>query len=183
MALSKVQSMMKGGKSIDALGSLYDDAFSLYGKFEGAADFQGRHRSLELVIVNGTSYDLEHVEEYFATGTSYEHIKSVCIEPGTAGLAFVTNRQGKWEGVCGSMRFAIKGTKKYLIIGFTNPECGCYKTSIQVCGSDKPVDYGYEQAFDDKLKNKRQSGFHLVARLGSPKQGGMKLMEYQIMED
>lgn len=95
MALSKVQSMMKGGKSIDSLGSLYDDAFSLYGKFEGAADFQGRHRSLELVIVNGTSYDLEHVEEYFATGTSYEHIKSVCIEPGTAGLAFVTNRQGK----------------------------------------------------------------------------------------
>ena len=103
------------------------------------------------------------------------------IKLGKAAVAFVANRQGSFmTGVSGGLRFEIEGTGKYLVIGFTNPYMGSYKTSIHVCGSDKTAKYGYDHAENDSIKFDKEQGFLLVALLGEAKKGAIKLMEYKI---
>lgn len=179
---AEIRAAMEAGKSsIDAVGGLYDSALSVYGRFDGAKELKDRHRSLELVVVNGTSNNLKYNDEHFDSGTWFESLKPLVIQPGKAAVAFVANRQGSFmTGVAGGLRFEIEGTGKYLVIGFTNPHMGSYKTSIHVCGSDKPAKYGYDHAEDDSIKFYKEQGFLLAARLSKAKKDAMKLMEYAI---
>lgn len=179
--LAEIQAAIEAGKSsINAVGGLYDSALSVYGRFDGARQLKDRHRSLELVV-NGTSNNLKYDGEYFDSGTWFESLNPLVIQPGKAAVAFVANRQGSFmTGVSGGLRFEIEGTGKYLVIGFTNPYMGSYKTSIHVCGSDKTAKYGYDHAENDSIKFDKEQGFLLVALLGEAKKGAIKLMEYKI---
>ena len=154
----------------------------LYGTLEESEDLKSRHRSLELVLVNGTTKPIRFHSEYFAHGTWFTQPNKLVTQPGSTSVSFIATT-GDWYGVAGGMRYIIEGTGKYLIIGFTNPDSGCYKTFIQ-CTSDAHLKakHGYNHSFDDKVKFKREEGYTLAALIGEAKKGAMKLMEFIISE-
>lgn len=178
----------KAGKSIvETVDGVYDLGKKIYtdtsGTLEGATEFKDRHRSLELTIVNGINRDLEfeNGSDYFNSGTWYTSLQPLVIKPGTAALGFVANRQGSiLTGVTGGLRLGIKGKDYALFLGFTNPQFGCYKTSIHVWPKTRSAEDAYLAASDDSIKCCTEHGYFLRATLEQPKEGGMKRMEYVI---
>ena len=175
--LKHIQTTAQAGKSV-----VNSDTFeleSLYGNIDESSVFKGRYRSLELAIINGTTHNLRFDSEYFYSGTWFCSPDKLVVKPGSGTVALVANRAGSAYGVTGGWRWKIEGTTKYVVMGFTNPSVGCYKTSIQ-CTSDKSVtaESGYDCAYDDSVKFKTENGFILSALLGQAKRGGDKLIEY-----
>lgn len=133
---------------------------------DGARELKNRARSMELVIANGSKYPLKFCQEYFSSGTWFSQ-PDLNVAPGDATIATVANRQGSvLTGVTGGMAWEIVGTRKYLILGFTNPCMGSYKTWIDVL--DRPdAKYGYDHSKDDSVKMYTKEGFALLAQLKS----------------
>ena len=93
--MAEIRAAIEAGRSvIDAVSGLYDSAINFYGKFEGALEFKNRHRSLELVIINGCSKEIKFSNEHFDSGTWFVSPKPLDLKPGEASIAYVANRQG-----------------------------------------------------------------------------------------
>ena len=143
--------------------------------------FAGRTRSLELAVLNHSGdATLTFVEDYFCTGTWVDRIQSP-IKYNDTGIGSVASTEGSWfEGVTGGMMFKIEGKKltKYLIIGFTNPYAGCYKTYISI--SDRPLGakYGYDNAEDDSDKCTTTGKFKVEALITPALFGADKEMRF-----
>ena len=73
--------------------------------------------------------------------------------------------------------------RKHLIIGFTNPLMGGYKTFISVTKDPSlGARHGYEMAKNNKHKFKTVEGFNVEAYLTSPAEGGSKQMMFTISD-
>lgn len=162
-----------------------------YGKM-----FSRRFRSLELTISNETSgVSLKFPGEdgeFFKTGTWFEHFCPRVVSPGTYSKGFVTNKSRAPTGVTGGLKFIIESTNdteataarpKYLIIGFTNPLLGCYKTFISITTNPNlGARHGYDNAENNTHKFKTVEGFNIEAYLTCPAEGGNKQMIFKISD-
>jgi len=145
---------------------LREEAVNVFNTLHGAKELKNRARSLELAIANGSKYPLRFSKEYFSSGTWYSQPK-LEVAPGETTIATVANRQGSWfTGVTGGMSWEIVGTGKYLILGFTNPYIGSFKTWVGVLDRSDPK-YGYDNSYDDSIKRKSENGFAVLAQLKS----------------
>jgi hypothetical protein len=70
-----------------------------------------------------------------------------------------------------------------LIVGFTNPLMGGFKTYISVTSDkDKVAKDGYDNAKNNKHKVKTEEGYRVEAFLTSPFEGGDKQIIYSIAD-
>ena len=147
-------------------------------------EFQSRYRSLELFIVNKTKEaTLQLKDEYFSSGSWFEHFPQATMEPGKEYKAFVANRKGAGTGVTGGLQFSINRETKYLLLGFTNPIMGCYKTYVNILLDDScTAKKGYDNAQDDKHKVVTAEGYELEATLSQAKEGGDKMIIFTISD-
>ena len=153
------------------------------GRLKNSAEFGRRFRSLEIGVINDTSIELEFNEEFFDSGTWFDHFDPLVIKPHKAVVGYVANRQGKPTGVTGGLKFEIRGKRKYLILGFNNPVLGSYKTSITVTTDSKlGAKDGYLRSRDDSTKKKLEEGYILQATLHEAREDGKKLAVYKISE-
>lgn len=178
-----IKAAKEGYTVMDTLGYFYDDTLAVYHKFDGATEFKDRHRSLELLLVNGTTKPLAFEEEYFDSGTWFWSPLPLVIEPGKGSMMYVANRQGSiLTGVTGGLRYRIQGENKWVYLGFTNPQAGCYKTFITVTSDKKGAQYGYDNAQDDTVKNFDVEGYHVQCTMHPPKKCAYKMFQYIIYE-
>ena len=146
-------------------------------------EFKSRFRSLELEIINDTSSELKLCEDFFSSGTWFQSFDPSVIKPHKTVTLYVANQAGSSTGVTGGLKFAIRGTRKYLILGFNNPVLGSYKTSITVTtDADLEAKHGYLTSKNDKAKKKEEKGYDLQATLYEAREGGKKLAVYKISE-
>lgn len=184
--LKHIQTTAQSGESV--INSDEYDLESLYAHIGESSEYQGRYRSLEIVLINGTNCNLKFDSEYFYAGHWFVSPNKLVIQPGSAMVALAANKAGLASGCDGGMRWIIEGnrqqSRKYLIIGFENPIGGSYKTFIQ-CTSDHDVtaESGYDNAHNDDTKFETQEGFLLLARVDLAKRGGDKLMEFVISKE
>ena len=86
------------------------------------------------------------------------------------------------QGVTGGMMFKFEEKKatNYLIIGFTNPYAGCYKTYISI--SDRPLgaENGYDNAEDDSEKCTTIGKFKVEASIRPALFGADKSMRFTL---
>ncbi|MDJ0517763.1 MAG: hypothetical protein QNJ74_16460 [Trichodesmium sp. MO_231.B1] len=134
----------------------------VYSMFEGATEFSDRHRSLELLVINGSNEKLTWEEPYFDSGTTFEGPKPMNIAPGEMSLYKVANRQGSFAtGVSGGAKWLIEGTDRSLIIGFTNPHMGGYKYELGIRSKNESAEWGYDNSDNDDAKQHTQSGYYI----------------------
>lgn len=146
--------------------------------------FKRRIRGLELTIRNKTEkITLKFEKEYFNSGTWFRMFRSIQILPDESSRALVANRSGALTGVSGGLMFTFESnTKKYLIIGFTNPLIGCYKTYISISDVDLGPENGYANAINDQHKHEVIGGFVVEAIITDPEEGGNKQMIFTISD-
>lgn len=146
-------------------------------------EFGSRWRSLEIGVINDTSSELEFNEDFFASGTWFDHFDPLIIQPHKAVMGYVSNRGKQPTGVTGGLKFEIRGKRKYLILGFNNPVLGSFKTSITVTTDSKlEAKDGYLRSSNDRTKKKIEEGYILQATLHQARENGKKLAVYKISE-
>lgn len=152
-------------------------------RLENPSEFHKRFRSLELGIINDTSKTLGFYEDFFSSGSWFDKFDPLVIEPHCGSVGYVANRGKKFTGVTGGLKFEIRGTGKYLILGFNNPVLGSFKMSIAVTADPKrDAKSGYLTSSNDKIKKTTQEGYSLQATLHVAREGGNKLAVYKISE-
>lgn len=149
--------------------------------------FSGRLRSLELTLENKTTnVTVSFEEEYFWSGDWFEHFSRSSIKPGETSKAFVASKFLALAGVTGGLMFKIiiNGIREpsYLIIGFTNPSLGCYKTYIEVSGVRLGARHGYNNAKDNTHKICECNGFKVEAVFAASNNGGGKHMKFLLSD-
>eukprot|EP00918_Siedleckia_nematoides_P076279 GHVU01166766.1.p1 GENE.GHVU01166766.1~~GHVU01166766.1.p1 ORF type:complete len:194 (-),score=34.70 GHVU01166766.1:550-1131(-) len=185
IAAAAIPELIKAAKEgldiMDVIGDYYDKTIAIYKKFEGATEFKDRNRSLELLLVNATHHTLVFEEEYFDSGTWFWSPLPLNIKPGKSSIMYVADRQGSILcGVTGGLRYKIEGDNKYLYLGFTNPEAGCYKNFITVTPNKMGAKFGYDNAEDDTVKHLDVAGYHVQCTMKPPKKSDYKMFEYVI---
>ena len=147
------------------------------------SDFASRFRSLEIEVINDTSSELEFYEDFFSSGTWFHRFDPLVLKPHESVTGYVANEAGEPTGVTGGLKFIIRGTRKYLILGFNNPVLGCYKTSIMVTTDpDISAKHGNLTSKNDEAKKKTEKGYTLRATLYEAREKGDKLAVYKISE-
>lgn len=152
---------------------------------ENLKQFKKRRKSLELTIHNKTTAELMLVDEYFFTGEWYEHFSSTIIEPQAHSKALVANKPGLLTGVTGGLMFKMilkDNPPKYLIIGFTSPSIGTYKTYISLSNDELTARNGYDNAKNNHHKLHFVENFKLEATILAPCDGGKKQLVFRISE-
>ena len=153
--------------------------------------FQKRMKSLELTLQNKTKKTtLKFSEEYFSTGTWYEHFSPGVILHGEYSKALVANKPGALTGVSGGLMFTMevrdgpakKLSKKYVLIGFINPLFGTCKTFISISDELFGAKYAFDNAKDDKHKLRTIGKFEVEAILTHPQEGGNKQIVFTISD-
>ena len=143
-------------------------------------------RSLELIIYNKTKgTTLKFDEDYFFTGIWFEPLSSSTIPPCSISVAYVASKPGAFTGVTGGCTFKMqsKGEKvKYVIIGFTNPVVGSYKTYISISDENPGAKNGYENATDINYQHLTYGDYAAEATITVPREWGNKQMLFTISD-
>lgn len=151
----------QGQDLVAAVDGLYAAVRGLYDQFAGANDFKDRYRSLELLIVNGSTRKLVWADPYFDSGTTFWGPIPMNIEPGASSLWSVASRAGAvGTGVTGGGKWNIEGTDSSFIIGFCNPFAGSYKNVVAIRGGGEGSQWGYDNSQDEQAKQSTESGFY-----------------------
>lgn len=144
-----------GGDIAGAVGGLYDSVLGVYDKFDGEKTLKGRHRSLELEIINGSTRRLNwNNDPYFDSGTTFWGPNPATLEPGKVTMWAVANRQGSFAtGVTGGAKWGIDGTDLSVVIGFCNPHIGSYKHIVGIRGGGESAQWGYDNSHNEHAKD------------------------------
>ena len=147
---------------------------------------QKRWRSLELTVYNKTKGTvLKFHEDYFSTGKWFEPFSASTIPPCSSSMAFVVSKPGALTGVTGGCTFTMesKGEKaKYVIIGFTNPVVGSYKTYISINDENPGAKNGYDNAKDENYQHVTVGDYTAEATITVPHEWGNKQMLFVVSD-
>jgi len=170
--LGEISAAIKAGTDVvTSTTKLVDSVDTLYRRFEGASQFKERHRTLELLVINATKRRLIWEDAFFDSGTTFAGplplnvlpCKGEYAEEG-AGLWAVANTSGSFlTGVSGGGKWRIEGTPFSLVIGFTNPQFGEYKTAIGIASRFANARAGYDAA--ENVHAKQYDAFGFVTRV------------------
>ncbi|WP_455925447.1 hypothetical protein [Pseudomonas putida] len=189
-AAGQVQAAIDAGTDIvNSVVGLKDAVMNLYGSFEGAKAFADRHRSLEMVVVNATRRRLVWENSFFDSGTTFAGPMPLNVlpvdthEPVGATLWTVANGQGSvMTGVSGAGKWRIEGTRFALVVGFTNPQFGSFKSEIGVVGRDAAARIAYDACDNVDAKQYEALGYTVSVIADEAKAGGNRRFVFCITE-
>lgn len=186
----QVSAALDAGKDvIESVSGLKDAVLNLYNSFEGADAFVERSRKLELVVINATSRRLVWENSFFDTGTTFTGPIPLNILPVDeteavgATLWAVANSQGTiMSGLSGAGKWQIEGTAFSLVIGFTNPQFGSFKSEIGIVGRDAEARIAYDATDNVEAKQFNMFGFTVSAYADEAKVGADRRLVFCVIE-
>jgi hypothetical protein len=178
-----VDGIKQGQDVVKAVDGFYDALQGLYSKLSGTNNFKDRTRSLELLMVNGSTRKLVWAAPYFDSGTTFSGPDPMNIEPGQSSLWLVTSSAGGWAtGVTGGGKWNIEGTDKSVVIGFCNPFAGSYKNVIGIRAWNEDQRWGYDNSQDEQAKQSTDSGFYVRVYMNESKLSPFRRFVYCIAD-
>ncbi|MBO9883563.1 hypothetical protein [Xanthomonas sp. D-109] len=183
------QAVQAGVDVTNSVVELKNTVMNLYSAFEGAAEFCDRHRTLELLVVNGTQQRLIWEESFFDSGTTFAGPTPMNIMPiseqsltGASLWAVANSKKSILTGVSGAGKWRIEGSDLALAIGFTNPQIGATKSAIGIVGRNAPVRVAYDACEDADAKQYSALGYVVGVYADHEKAGGQRRFVYCIAE-